>query len=85
MHAGETRTDAGWRLGSPHLAPLYQEIRELPLGSISKAQLEIRTRLSRQATVYHGLTVNLSIRRYPKDVGVDVVRRDGDVEVVVVK
>jgi glycogen debranching enzyme len=32
-----------------------------------------------------GATVDLQIRRYPRDVGISVERKDGEVEVVVVK
>jgi len=47
------------RLDPPELVPLYAEFRDVPLVSISDAQRRPLPRANWQATVYHGLPVDL--------------------------
>jgi glycosyltransferase involved in cell wall biosynthesis len=47
------------RLDMPDLVPLYQEFREMPVISISNGQREPLPWANWQATVYHGLPVDL--------------------------
>ena len=47
------------RLDVPDLVPLYQEFREMPVISISNGQRQPLPRANWQATVYHGLPVEM--------------------------
>jgi glycosyltransferase involved in cell wall biosynthesis len=56
------------RLDIPDLAPLYDEFREVPLVSISDAQRGPLAGANWQATVYHGLPLDLyAFREQPGD------------------